>query len=684
MITILAAFPEGSLPRLRGATFGVDYSADVELLDWGACADFVLPTGEWPAAGSGVGLVWDEPQSTRLVECAWFAVADPSLVPAFFAVTPHPTQGGMFADDSVPSQLDEVEFYGSFGFFQDGSLPCPSPVPGACCQPTGACEMLLPDACDDAGGVYLGVDTVCAPNPCLQPAGACCLPIGTCTELPAAECDLQLGVWLGPFTHCVPNPCPPPLGACCDPATGTCVSATEAECGADGWNYLGAFTNCEPNNCPQIYGACCLKTGVCEVRTLLDCAAASGGFLGADTVCEPGACPLGGACCFPSGICEVRTEIYCGDNGGVFLGEATACEPDACPQPCNGRGVAEGERGREVPRPTGSQWPFGDADRSAAGSNAGGVLILHANPAIVYTDDDADYCGESGLPSCDQAVTSTFLGAPTVVHVLAAFHPFASPRLKAVEFGIDYGACLAILGWGPCAEFELSTVDWPDAGSGAALVWNEVQTGGVTEVYWFAVEPDFNVVEELVLGPYPGHGANFADDSIPSIVDPVAGLGSFGFQQLGQAPCPTEPGACCYYVGTCVIATPETCEATDGFFLGIGTTCDPDPCPDSLIGACCTDCSPTCVVMSQAECDAIPTCHYFLGPGSNCNADPCYPYLGLCCLPDGSCQEMTYRDCDDGGGDYGGDGTRCDASQCGGPVPTEESSWGLIKQRYRN
>ena len=38
-----------------------------------------------------------------------------------------------------------------------------------------------------------------------------------------------------------------------------------------------------------------------------------------------------------------------------------------------------------------------------AGPNAGGTLILHANPSIVYCSDASSYCGQSGLAACDGA-----------------------------------------------------------------------------------------------------------------------------------------------------------------------------------------------------------------------------------------------------------------------------------------
>lgn len=726
VLTILAAFPGGSLPELRGATFGIQYDPELSVLDWGACGDFVLPTSGWPGSGEGVALTWNIAQTSWLVECAWFAVSDESLLAASFDVIAHPTQGGKFADDSVPSQLDEVEFYGSFGFLQDGSAPCPPPVEGACCQPLGSCQMLLPDACADAGGIYAGVGTVCDPNPCPQPEGACCRPNGSCFEVEESVCVDAGFIWNGAFTSCIPNPCPPATGACCR-EDGSCFVVLEEECVQAGFLWRGPLTDCAPNPCPpptgaccfldgncsvmeemecalssgiwngidspcapnpcpQPIGACCLGSGDCAVLIHSECLEAAGTFLGADTVCAPESCPAGGACCFPSGECEVRTAAYCAEDGGSFLGEATVCDPNPCPDPCNARGVAEGASGRILPRPSDSELLFGDSRRSmsgddGAGPNAGGVLLLHSNPGISYTSDVENYCGQSGEPGCDVAVTSSSSAEPTVIHVLAAFHPASFPRMSAVEFGIDYGFCLSILAWGSCADFEITTAAWPEAGEGTANSWGVTQTSPITEVYWFVVQSNDGILEELRLGPYPGHGANFADDSVPSIVDPVHALGRFGFLQPGEAPCPAQPSACCRPDGSCVLTTFESCNQFGGVFQGDGVACDPNPCPTS-IGACCFD-DGSCLITSEDSCGS--QVGNYQGNGTVCEPNPCpaVPTTGACCVDCGEeCIVTNAEECEPIGC-YSGDWTTCDPWICGFPIPTEENSWGKIKARYR-
>lgn len=130
---ILAAFPVGGSPRLAGTTFGIHYSADdIEVLDWGVCGDFHLPTNDWPGPGSGTAVTWSEAQTDYIVEIHWLAAQSVSGNPANIAVGDHPSRGGgaYFADDDVPSNIDNAVDLGKFGFGGDGGyLPCPDPVP---------------------------------------------------------------------------------------------------------------------------------------------------------------------------------------------------------------------------------------------------------------------------------------------------------------------------------------------------------------------------------------------------------------------------------------------------------------------------------------------------------------------------------------------------------------------------
>ena len=204
---VVAAFPTGSNPRLAGLTFGVQYTSNVTLVGQASCADFELTTSNWPDSGSGTALTWNSARTTLLTPAYWFAgynYYSPDAGP--FGVIAHPTQGGNFADDSVPAKLDEIAAYGSLGFDTQCSTPCPvTPVlTGACCFPTGGCTILSAADCATAGGAYQGDNTTCSPNPCPLPTGACCFADGSCLVNTANDCA---GIYQGDFTSCDPNPC---------------------------------------------------------------------------------------------------------------------------------------------------------------------------------------------------------------------------------------------------------------------------------------------------------------------------------------------------------------------------------------------------------------------------------------------------------------------------------------------
>ncbi|MFC1573456.1 T9SS type A sorting domain-containing protein, partial [Candidatus Eisenbacteria bacterium] len=137
---------------------------------------------------------------------------------------------------------------------------------------------------------WMGIDTVCDPNPCPQPPGACCFPDGHCEFLTQAECT---GTWLGIGTVCDPNPCPQPPGACCF-HDGTCQVLTQVECtNQSGEQWLGFGTACDPNPCDQPQGACCFTDGTCQALNEEDCTTQGGDqWMGIDTVCDPNPCLL--------------------------------------------------------------------------------------------------------------------------------------------------------------------------------------------------------------------------------------------------------------------------------------------------------------------------------------------------------------------------------------------------------
>lgn len=131
--------------------------------------------------------------------------------------------------------------------------------------------------------------------------------------------------------------------------------------------------------------------------------------------------------------------------------------------------------------------------------------------------------------------------------------------------------------------------------------------------------------------------------------------------------CPNNEGACCHSIGGCQILTEAQCAAfTCTTFFGVGTTCDPSPCPQNPIGACCQDNNVCNDDMS--ECDCLVT----VGGNSWHEGEFCFgipPFecpvpTGSCCLPGELCEITTEEKCLDQCGVYGGDETACGEQCC--------------------
>lgn len=273
-----------------------------------------------------------------------------------------------------------------------------------------------------------------------------------------------------------------------------------------------------------------------------------------------------------------------------------------------------------------------------AGPNAGGTLIAALSVGTVYTTDNTGYCGSSTTTDCGGAVTSHTGDQPAVINVIAAF-PGAA-RLAGLTFGVSYSAGVVLLEQAACGDFELPDGSWPASGSGTAVTWSSAQTAQLIEAYYFAAYNYYGGAETLALTPHPTQGGNFADDDVPSNIDPIAGFGIFGFNTSGQAPCPAgeRPGACCFPDGSCAVLFAADCQAGGGVFQGEGTTCEGVVCPTPATGACCI--GEDCIVLTADECAAR-------------------------------------------GGDYQGDDVPCVPGETCVIVPTIESSWGAIKNNYR-
>jgi hypothetical protein len=207
-----------------------------------------------------------------------------------------------------------------------------------------------------------------------------------------------------------------------------------------------------------------------------------------------------------------------------------------------------------------------------AGPNAGGVLLVHANTALIYTSDTTSYCGQAGLQACSLAVTSVPWdpATTTVFYVMAAFPDTSQPRLKALAWGVDWDdSKLVILAHGSCADFDIPDGGWPASGKGIGQSFLETRTGLLTELYWFAgyaygAELDSTSV---VVIPHPLQGGTMVDDAVPPAVDSLMAYGTLGFGAVVATPCPAGPDQVTWIPGD-----------TSGW--GVAEPSDSDPDPD--------------------------------------------------------------------------------------------------------
>jgi hypothetical protein len=293
-----------------------------------------------------------------------------------------------------------------------------------------------------------------------------------------------------------------------------------------------------------------------------------------------------------------------------------------------------------------------------AGPNAGGTLIAH-DANLQYTNEIPDYCGlGTGIPGCEclQADVRIDGSSPDNIRVwkvYAAFCATASPRLKGMTFGVTYDpAALILTAWGNCCgdpnngAAEFPGAGWPGRDTGTSLVFQITQTGCLTECYWFAGYAYYGAASLFCLrdNPDPVLGGNFADDSVPSLLDPIACYGCMGFEMPGTVCCPEcggVQGACCVD-NICYIMTPEDCDRAGGEYLGDNSDCGPpDPCePPPVYGACCDPETGGCTITTEADCRPPNVWHP--------------------------------------------EWTSCDPNLCPQPPnPVEATSWGQIKANYR-
>ena len=262
-----------------------------------------------------------------------------------------------------------------------------------------------------------------------------------------------------------------------------------------------------------------------------------------------------------------------------------------------------------------------------AKKNAGGVLVLHC-ATQVSPETPADKLCEAAILSQSSDALTRFPGdgKRVVVFVYAAFDADSVVDMRAVTFGLRFTANVKIAGSGICngGGLAIPTPGWPSSGTGVSFMFDPSSKERMVPIYWFLVSCVGPGYFEVTPNPNQHMGGNFADSSVPALLEPVAGYGAIGFDLEGSIPVPGQlvpSGACCLGERTCIQFTKEECLYYFGEWLGPSIDCaKDDPCqPEADFGACCM--SAGCQTLTRRECTKQGGT--FLGEKVPCQGDPC-------------------------------------------------------------
>ena len=177
-----------------------------------------------------------------------------------------------------------------------------------------------------------------------------------------------------------------------------------------------------------------------------------------------------------------------------------------------------------------------------AGPNEDGLLVFHTDDDIVYTSDGVETYGSPIFPLCTSEECPLPPEDPCWADILDAIQPWSSrgdfvatfwliaifppdacPRVSGASFGVwqTEDREVTFVDLGPCGDFELPYDDWPQNNSGTAVTFLVPQQARAIRLYWFAAYSYYGPTE-IGLTAFPGEQSPlFADDSVPSVLDPV-------------------------------------------------------------------------------------------------------------------------------------------------------------------
>jgi hypothetical protein len=574
---------------------------------------------------------------------------------------------------------------------------------GACCLMDGTCLDTVTTDCAAQGGVFQGIDTVCADIVCPLPPtdGACCLPDGSCFDTTggATECALAGGDYQGNGNFCAGVACPPP------PVTNDeCVDRVLVNGGSVAFD-LATATNSGPNEptCDFPFGGAANQDINQDLwyNYIAEC----DGFLFVDT-CGSGSIDtriaIYDGCACPTGL-----PLECNDDFGNV---DEADNGFACP------GALEASL--SIPVTAGNCYKIRVGAFSAAGG-IGGADVL--NITCVGAVDGGACCFADG--SCadvaDQAACDAGGGAyqGDGTQCLLVNCPQPGPC------GPGAGDCFAPNGTPGCdnvacceaicaADAFCCDTEWDQLCVDAALLSPDCggSSGACCGPGGACATTADQAGCDAIGGVFQGDGTACATTVCPNdACGPGAGdcfspNGTVGCDDVAccELICAADPfccqtewdqlcadaaavscsvaglGACCLPNGLCVATVgSDGCDAQGGVFQGDGSTCAGVVCPQpDVCGPGAGDCFSAngtvgCenVACCESVCAADPFCcdtewDQLCADAALLNPD-CGGSSGACCGPGGACiATADQAACDAAGGVFQGDGTACATANC--------------------
>ncbi len=324
---------------------------------------------------------------------------------------------------------------------------------------------------------------------------------------------------------------------------------------------------------------------------------------------------------------------------------------------------------------------------------AGCAFITHNVPELQYTENPGTLCQDYStyaISSAEEQINSIYTGGFAAIanwFILVAFveddKEWCSAQFGFDEFEMGHDGIFTFSFWGPCfpptGGFEIPSACWPQPLEGTALVvTGDPWTGNYVPLYYFGGyaygygDPGIMqlIPDPTVVNPFGGLGNCLP---VPGMYDAM--LGGMGVDMPGTYVEPVyvpQPGVCCFGEDCVNMFTQWDCEDQGGVWMAGPPDCGP-PNPCLILGACCV--GGNCVITTQSVCEQGGG--EWLGEGTVCEPNPC---PAVCC--EGcACHIMLEQECLQSGWDWYPDWTTCTPNPC--PTPAGSTSWGTIKALYR-